>query len=179
MVQELDCDQSMAYFDNVGCMNCEETLDAQLCSLFVTEEYVYDAIKGLVGITLNFDRHWCDATVCEAVLMPLVDIIECRERAVETLSGFVKPVNGNSIADSILSLPENEWISILKTYFQPSYFPPSDSEEEEDESENDGSNESDDSEKSRAEHRRVEREELKEMMRTFGENVWEVFRCVV
>ncbi|GLJ36861.1 hypothetical protein SUGI_0744470 [Cryptomeria japonica] len=169
----------MAYFGKIGCMNCEETLDAQLCSLFVTEEYVYDAIKGLVGITLNFDRHCCDATVYEAVLMPLVDIIECRERAVEILSGFVKPVNSNNIADSILSLLENEWISILKTYFQLSYFLPSDSEEEEEESENDGSNKSDDSEKSRAERRRIEREELKEMMRTFGENTWEVFRCAV
>ncbi|GLJ23817.1 hypothetical protein SUGI_0451980 [Cryptomeria japonica] len=106
---------------------------------------------------------------------------EDRESAVEILSGFVKPVNYNNIADSILSLPENEWISILKTYFQPSYFLPSDSEEEEEEEEgeDDGSQESDASETSQAERRCVEREELKEMMRTFGENAWEVFRCAV
>ncbi|GLJ12620.1 hypothetical protein SUGI_0194700 [Cryptomeria japonica] len=79
--------------------------------------------------------------------MPLVDIIECRERAVEMLNAFVKPVNGNSIANAILSLPENEWIK--------------------------------DSEKRREKRRRVEKEELKEMMRTFGEDAWEVFRCVV
>ncbi|GLJ18394.1 hypothetical protein SUGI_0325840 [Cryptomeria japonica] len=142
----------MAYFGNIGCTNYEETLDTQLRGLFVIEVYVYDAIKGLMGITLNFDRHWCDGTIYEAVLMPLVDIIECRERAVEILSGFVKP---------------------------PNYFLPSDSEEEEDEGEDDGSQESDASETSRAERRRVEREELKEMMRTFGENAWEVFRCAV
>lgn len=134
-----------------------------------------------MGITLNFDHHWCDATIYEVVLMPLVDIIECRERVVEILSGFFKPVNGNNIADSILCLPENEWISILKTYFQPSYFLPSDSEEEEEEEESDNEegNESNVPEISRAERRRVKREELKELMRTFGENAWEVFRCTV
>lgn len=107
LVSEQNWGLSMAYFSNVGRMNYEETLDVQICSLFVTEEYVYDAIKGLMGITLNFERHWCDAMVYEAVLMPLVDIIECRERAVEILGSFVKPANGNSIADVILSLPEN------------------------------------------------------------------------
>lgn len=107
----------MAYFGNVGCMNCEETLDAQLCNLFISEEYVYEVIKGLIEITLNFEWHWCDSTVYEVVLMPLVDIIESRERAMELLCSFVKPVNGNCIADSILSLSKNVWISILKTYF--------------------------------------------------------------
>lgn len=54
-----------------------------------------------------------------------------------------------------------------------------DSEEEEEESENEEGNDSKTSETSWAERRRVEREELKELMRTFGENVWEVFRCAV
>ncbi|GLJ31060.1 hypothetical protein SUGI_0621630 [Cryptomeria japonica] len=160
-------------------MNCEETLDAQIRSLFITEEYVYEAIKGLVGITLNFERHWCDSTVYEAVLMPLVDVIENRERAVELLCGFAKPVNGNCIADTILNLPENEWFSILKTYFQPNMFLPIESEDEEEESEGEGSEALDDSERKRTEARRLEMEELRELMRTFGENAWEVFRCAV
>lgn len=111
--------------------------------------------------------------------MPLVDVIESRERVVEWLCGFVKTVNGNCIADSILSLSENVWISILKTYFQSDVLLPMDSEDEEEESEDEGSDESDDSKRNRAEHRHLEREELKEMMRTFRENAWEVFRCAV
>lgn len=169
----------MAYFDNIGCMNCEETLDAQLRNLFISEDHAYDAIKGLVGITLNFERHWCDSNVYEVVLMPLVDIIEYRERVMELLCGFVKPVNGNYIANSILSLSENEWISILKTYFQPDVFLPTDSEEEEEESENEGSDDSNDSKRNRTECERLEKEELKEMMRSFRENAWEVFKCAM
>lgn len=114
-----------------------------------------------MGITLNFDHHWCDSTIYEAILIPLVNIIECRERVVEIQSSFFKPVNGNNIAGSILSLLKDEWISILKTYFQPSYFLPLDSEEDDEVSEDDGSQESDASGTSRAQRRCVEREELK------------------
>ncbi|GLJ53735.1 hypothetical protein SUGI_1146620 [Cryptomeria japonica] len=95
------------------------------------------------------------------------------EKGIVSVLDFIK-----SIANSILSLSKNKWISILKTYFQPDVFLPTDSEDEE-ESENEGSDDSNDSERNKAEHERLEKEELKEMMRTFEENAWEVFKCVV
>ncbi|GLJ11003.1 hypothetical protein SUGI_0140120 [Cryptomeria japonica] len=130
-------------------------------------EYVYDSIGGLVGITLNSNRHWCDALVLEAVLLPLADIIERKERVVKLLVGFIKPFIADIVAEAIL-------------------------EEEEEESEDDDIEKGDDIESSEGgdeafvnseeihdmAHREVWREE-QERLKTFGDEAWEIFRCDV
>ncbi|GLJ31902.1 hypothetical protein SUGI_0642110 [Cryptomeria japonica] len=172
----------MAHFGEISCVNYEMHVGAQIRSLFVTEEYVYEAIQGLMGITLNFDMHWCDALIFEAVVLLLVDIIDLRERSVELMCGFVKSSVGNIIANGILGLDENTKVSILKTYFQLEYYLPSDSSEDANNSEGeeveDGS-EYENSDKGITTQKRLEKAEKRERMKTFVENAWEIFRCAV
>ncbi|XP_059076988.1 probable L-type lectin-domain containing receptor kinase S.5 [Cryptomeria japonica] len=80
---------------------------AKLRNPFCTKDYVHDSVRGLVGITLNYDRHWCEALVLEAVLLPLVDIINSKERVVELLARFIKPFIADSIANAILNLEDD------------------------------------------------------------------------
>ncbi|GLJ50095.1 hypothetical protein SUGI_1065490 [Cryptomeria japonica] len=146
---------------------------------------------GLVGITLNLDRHWCDALVLEAVLLPLVDIIESKERVVELLIGFLKPFIADMVGEAILGLQEDVRVSILKIYFQFENYLHSDLEEEE-ESEGDDMQEEEDivdsedrevdsmsSEEVRElASREVWREE-RERLKIFGDEAWEIYRCAV
>ncbi|GLJ40193.1 hypothetical protein SUGI_0824440 [Cryptomeria japonica] len=148
----------MAYFGRVSCVNCENTLNMQLRNLFRTKDYVYDSVRGLVGITLNFDRHWCDAMVLEAILLPLVDIIDSGECVVELLAGLIKPFIADSVANAILK-EGNE-----------------DGEDREDSAEDEESVDSDTIREMA--HREVWKEE-RERLNTFRENAWEIFRCVV
>ncbi|GLJ42697.1 hypothetical protein SUGI_0885230 [Cryptomeria japonica] len=131
----------MAHLGDVSCVNCSNALGAQPRNLFVTEDFVYDAIQGLIGISLNFEWHWCDAIFLEAVLMPLIDVIESGERVVE---------------DYLSSEPE-------------------DAPEEFDED----SGGLVDSDTRREMARREVWLEERKRLKVFGENAWEVFRCVV
>ncbi|GLJ28744.1 hypothetical protein SUGI_0566570 [Cryptomeria japonica] len=98
-------------------LNCSIPLP-KLRNFFCTEEYVYNSIRGLVGITLNTNRHWCDALVLEAFLLPLVDIIEMKEHVVKLLASFIKPYIADTVAEAILSIEEDVRVGILKIYFQ-------------------------------------------------------------
>lgn len=126
---------------------------------------MYETIQGLMGMTLNFNMHWCDALIYEAAVFPLVGIIDSRERSVELMCGFVKPSIGNIVANGILSLDENTKVGILKTYFQPEYYLPSDSSEDannlEEEEGEDGSD-TENNDKGSATQRRFEKVEERE-----------------
>ncbi|GLJ16564.1 hypothetical protein SUGI_0283510 [Cryptomeria japonica] len=150
---------AMAYFGMISCINCESTLNMQLRNLFLTEDHVYDSVWGLVGITLNFERHWCDAVVLEAVLLPLVDIIDSGERAVVLLAGFIKPFIADSVANVILSLEEAVKVSILKVYFQFDNYLPSETEDDHEEED------SQDSEDSAVDDESVDSDTIQEMAR--------------
>ncbi|GLJ30804.1 hypothetical protein SUGI_0611220 [Cryptomeria japonica] len=153
---------TMAYFRRISYVNCENALITQLRNLFSYEEYVYDSVLGLVGITLNTDRHW-----------------------------FHKTLNHRHGCRSHSGLEEDVRVSILKVYFQFENYLRLDSEEDEEregddtekgediESSEGGEEASENSEEAHdLAHRevwRVERERLK----TFGDEAWEIFRCTV
>lgn len=185
----------MAYFGMINCINCESTMNTQLRNLFLTDDHVYDSARGLVGITLNFERNWCDTVVLEVVLLPLMDIIDSGESVVELLAGFIKPFIADCIANVILSLEENVRVSILKVYFQFDNYLPLDSEDDheeedsedreefaedsEDREESAKDDESVDSDTIRQRARREVWKEEREKLKTFGDNAWEFFRCAV
>lgn len=168
----------MAHFGDVSCVNCSNALGTQLRNLFFTEDFVYDAIRGLISIGLNFERHWCDATVLEAVIMPLIDVIESGERAVELFYGFVKPFIMDNVANDILSLDEGTKVSILKVYFQVEDYLSSELEDSLEESDEDSGGSMDSDTKWELAWREVWLEE-RERLKVFGENAWEVFWCAV
>ncbi|GLJ53277.1 hypothetical protein SUGI_1135440 [Cryptomeria japonica] len=116
----------MAYFESVSCVNCEDPLDFQIRYLFHMEDFVYDALTGLFETILNDQRHWCDVTVYVTILLPLANILECKEKLVVLLDGFIKPDVGDLVVDDVLQLPGVPWISILKGYFKPKNHLPSD-----------------------------------------------------
>ncbi|GLJ27298.1 hypothetical protein SUGI_0535790 [Cryptomeria japonica] len=77
--------------------------------------------------------------VLEVVLLPLVDIIDSRERAIELLAGFIKPFIADSIANVIVSLEEVVKVSILKVYFQFDNYLPSKTEDDHEEEDSEDS----------------------------------------
>ncbi|GLJ23000.1 hypothetical protein SUGI_0433930 [Cryptomeria japonica] len=160
----------MAFFGDVSCVNCEEDLRGQLHNLFFTVDMAYDAMEGLVGVVLNLQRHWCDSKVLEATLIPMVDVLESKEKMVEFLGGFVKSLLVDAVANCILSLPSDQRLSILKVYFQMENYLPSDSSD-------DGS--SAEERHNRAMEKYLAKLEEQDKMRIFYENAWEVFRCAV
>ncbi|GLJ30914.1 hypothetical protein SUGI_0615520 [Cryptomeria japonica] len=146
---------------------------------------------GLVGITLNMDRHWCDSLVLKVILLPLVDIIEMKEHVVELLASFIKPFIADMVADAILGMEEDVRVSIFKIYFQFENYLHLDLEENE-ESDGDGNEDGEADEGSDVgEEDLVNGEEVREMARrevwreererlkTFGDEAWEIYRCAV
>ncbi|GLJ15972.1 hypothetical protein SUGI_0264310 [Cryptomeria japonica] len=168
---------NMAFFGSISCVNCEEDLRGQLQNLFFTVDATYDAMEGLIGVALNYQRHSCDSKVLEATLSPVVDVLESSEIMVGLLGGFVKPLLVDAVANCILSLPSARRLSILKVYFQMENYLPSGSLEE-GSSEGDGE-ESDNDRHNRAMEKYLAKIEERDKMRIFSENAWEVFRCAV
>ncbi|XP_059071290.1 uncharacterized protein LOC131864838 [Cryptomeria japonica] len=82
--------------------------------------------------------------VLEAVLLPLVDIIDSGERTIELFAGFVKPLIADNIANVILNLEEVVKVSILKVYFQFENYLPLEIEEDPKEEDSDESVDGDD-----------------------------------
>ncbi|GLJ06422.1 hypothetical protein SUGI_0038710 [Cryptomeria japonica] len=169
----------MAHFGDISCVNCDNGLDLQLRNLFITEDVVYDAMRGMTDISLSLDRHWCDAFIYGVVLPPLVDIIESGERSVELLNGFVKPYVGDYVTNTILSLEESSRVSILRVYFQAEIYLSDASDEDMEDSDSDGSGDLVDSDYIREKARREVKREERETLMTFFDEAWEVFRCAV
>lgn len=94
----------MMNFVGLNCQNYEELLEVLIKDLFFIEEYIYVAICGMVEVSLNIDRHWCDGFIYEVVLVPLVGILESRERCIKLMEGLMKGVNGDVVAEAIFEL---------------------------------------------------------------------------
>ncbi|GLJ05813.1 hypothetical protein SUGI_0025870 [Cryptomeria japonica] len=47
------------------------------------EEDIYEMILEMVDISLNTERHWCDGFIYKVVLVPLVDVLESKEKYLE------------------------------------------------------------------------------------------------
>ncbi|GLJ45347.1 hypothetical protein SUGI_0954530 [Cryptomeria japonica] len=136
----------MVHFLGLNCANCEVPLEFQVRDLFETMEFGYNAIRGMVECSLSLDRHWCDGAIYEAVLAPMVDILESRDKCAELLEGFVKKENGNMVVEAIYDLVEGNKNSVLKVYFSPeNYFLDIEEEsvEEEESEEEEGSDKDD------------------------------------
>ncbi|GLJ44047.1 hypothetical protein SUGI_0918550 [Cryptomeria japonica] len=89
-----------------------------------------------VSGTLGGERHWCDDFIYEAVLCPLVDILDSKRVYIEMIDGFVRSVDSQVIASSILDLDSNGWTSVLDCYFNPVHYvtePPDESSDSNDE----------------------------------------------
>lgn len=128
--------------------------------------------------------------VLEVVLLPLVDIIEMKERVVELLAGFIKPFIVDTVADAILGMEEDVRVSIMKIYFQFENYLHSDTEDG-GESKEEGNEAGEDNEEDVDEEDYVDSDVVREMARrevwreerarlkTFREEAWEIFRCAV
>ncbi|GLJ48996.1 hypothetical protein SUGI_1033710 [Cryptomeria japonica] len=166
----------MAFFGDVLCVNCAEDLRGQLQDLFFTVDMTYDAMEGLVGVALNHHRHSCDSKVLEATLILVVDVLESWEKMVELLSGFVKPLLLDAVANCALSLPSDHRLSILKVYFQMENYLSFDSLDDGSSTEEE---DSDNERHNRAMEKYLAKMEERDKMRVFYENAWEVFHCAV
>ncbi|GLJ55029.1 hypothetical protein SUGI_1181260 [Cryptomeria japonica] len=120
----------MVSFVAMHCMHCEELVERQCMDLFNTKEDIYKVILEMVDVSLNLERHLYDGFIYEAVLTPVVDVLELEERCLELIGGFLKSMNGDVVVDTLLELQDGTKESILRVYFNPATCYSSDSEEE-------------------------------------------------
>lgn len=141
----------------------EETFNQQWWRLFNLDERTWDAIWRLARGILGGERHWCDSFIYEAVICPLVDVLDSTEVFIQKIDGFVRVVDGQVVASAILELDSSGWTSILDCYFNPTNY----IIEPHDESSN-----SDDEEA-------VEARAKRERKRNLISEAWEVYRVGV
>ncbi|GLJ32282.1 hypothetical protein SUGI_0649680 [Cryptomeria japonica] len=124
---------------------------------------VLDAVWRLVATILGGGRHWCDSFVYEAVICPIIDILGSKEVRIQRIDSFIRAMDGQAIANEILNLDADRWVSRLGSYFNSDNYVSSDLEDDQH------------LEDEERDHAKVEKERLKSLI----EDVWEVYQIGV
>lgn len=71
-------ESNMVHHFGLSCLCRDETFQVQCRCLFYTDEGGWDAVWRMVNTILGGGRHWCDGFVYEAVICPMVDILDSK-----------------------------------------------------------------------------------------------------
>lgn len=119
----------MVHHFGLSCLCAEETFQQQCRRIFNSDEVTWDAMLHLARGNLCRGKHWCDGLFYEAILCPMVDILDSKEACIQMIDGFVRSVDGQAVESSILDLDLGGWTSVLDVYFNPKHYivdPPED-----------------------------------------------------
>lgn len=142
----------MVHHFGLSCMCRDESFQVQYRRLFLMDESVLDAIWRLVASILGGGRHWCDNFIYEVVIFPMIDILGSKEVCIQRIDGFIHAMDGQAIANEILNLDVDRWVSRLGSYFNSDNYVSSDSEDDQD------------LEDEKRDHAKVEKERLKSLI---------------